>query len=89
MLIYPTYSRPAPRHYRPLLTPHHAACTAIFNALGYPATVVPLGLTTAGLPLSVQIVGRHGQDHLTLAVAGAIESEFGGWQPPPKYAARR
>ena len=89
VLIYPTYSRPAPRHYRPLLTPHHAACTAIFNALGYPATVVPLGLTTAGLPLSVQIVGRHGQDHLTLAVAGAIESEFGGWQPPPKYAARR
>jgi fatty acid amide hydrolase 2 len=88
VLIYPTYSRPAPRHYRALLTPHHAACTALFNALGYPATVVPLGLTAAGLPLAVQIIGRHGMDHLTLAVAGAVEAEFGGWQPPPQYATR-
>lgn len=83
VLIYPTYSRPAPRHYRPLLTPHHAACTAIFNALGYPATVVPLGLSADGLPLAVQVVGRHGMDHLTLAVAQAIEADFGGWLPPP------
>lgn len=83
VLIYPTYSRPAPRHYRPLLTPHHAACTALFNALGYPSTVVPLGLSAEGLPLSVQVIARHGQDHLTLGVAQALEDEFGGWLLPP------
>lgn len=88
VLIYPCYSRPAPRHYHALLTPHHAACTALFNALGYPVTVVPLGLTSEGLPLAVQIIGRHGRDHLTLAVAQAVEAEFGGWQTPPQYAMR-
>jgi fatty acid amide hydrolase 2 len=87
VLIYPTYSRPAPRHYRPLLTPHHAACTALFNALGYPSTVVPLGLSPQGLPLSVQVIGRHGQDHLTLGVAQALEDEFGGWLLPPSLTA--
>ena len=88
VLIYPTYSRPAPRHYRPLVTPHHAACTALFTALGYPSTVVPLGLSSSGLPLSVQVVARHGQDHLTLAVAQALEHEFGGWLLPSSLSSK-
>ena len=89
VLIYPTYSRPAPRHYRPMLTPHHAACTALFNALGYPATVVPLGLTPQGLPLAVQVIARHGLDHVTLRVAQALEDEFGGWLLPSSLASQK
>lgn len=87
VLIYPPYTRPAPHHYRPLLTPFDPACTLIFNVLGYPSTVVPLGLSRDGLPVSVQVVARHGMDHLTLAVAAAIETKFGGWVPPAQISA--
>ena len=46
-----------------------------------PSTVVPIGFDPAGLPLSVQVIGRRGHDHLTVAVASALEEDFGGWQP--------
>ena len=40
---------------------------------------VPLGFDADGLPLSVQVIGRRGADALTIAVAGALEQDFGGW----------
>ena len=80
VLLYPPYSRPAPRHRTPMLTPLDFVCTALFNVLEFPATVVPIGFDAEGLPLSVQVVGRRGNDQLTVAVAGALESAFGGWQ---------
>jgi fatty acid amide hydrolase 2 len=80
VLLYPPYSRPAPRHGTPMLTPFDFVCTGIFNVLELPATVVPIGFDADGLPLSVQIVGRRGNDPLTVAVAASLESAFGGWQ---------
>jgi fatty acid amide hydrolase 2 len=80
VLLYPPYSRPAPRHGSPMLTPLDFVCTALFNVLEFPATVVPIGFDADGLPLAVQVVGRRGNDHLTVAVAGSLESAFGGWQ---------
>jgi Asp-tRNA(Asn)/Glu-tRNA(Gln) amidotransferase A subunit family amidase len=56
--------------------------TAIMNVLELPATSVPLGLGARGLPLGVQVVAAHGQDHLTIAVALALEEALGGWVPP-------
>lgn len=79
VIIYPPYTRPAPRHHTPLLTPFDVACTAVWNVLGYPATVVPIGFDARGLPVSVQVVARRGLDHLTIAVAEALEGRFGGW----------
>src|SRR5207253_1346724 len=76
---YPPYSRPAPRHHLPLLTPFDSAVTALWNVLGYPSTVVPLGFSDDGLPVAVQVVARRGLDHLSLAVAAAIEQRYGGW----------
>ena len=52
----------------------------IWNMLLFPATVVPLGLNEAGLPLGIQVIGARGQDHLTLAVACELERAFGGWR---------
>lgn len=89
VLIYPPYSRPAPRHRAALLTPFDAACTALWNILGYPATVVPLGFDRDGMPVAVQVIARRGLDHLTIAVAAALEKRFGGWvraEPPPVRA---
>lgn len=83
VMLYPSFTRPAPRHHWPLLRPFDFAYTAIVNVLGFPATQVPLGLSRQGLPLGVQVVAAHGNDHLTIATAQALEEIFGGWVPPP------
>lgn len=80
VLLHPPYSRPAPRHRAPMLTPLDFVCTGLFNVLELPSTVVPTGFSQAGLPLAVQVIGRRGHDHLTVAVAAALEQDFGGWR---------
>jgi fatty acid amide hydrolase 2 len=59
--------------------------TAIINAMELPATQVPMGLNARGLPLGFQVIGRHGEDHRTIAVALALEGRFGGWVPPARF----
>jgi fatty acid amide hydrolase 2 len=81
-MLFPSYPRVAPRHNVPILQPFYWVYTAVFNALEFPVTQVPLGLTAAGLPLGLQVVARHGNDHLGLAVALALERALGGWIPP-------
>lgn len=56
--------------------------TQWFNLLGGPAAVVPVSRSPEGLPIGVQIAGRPFADELVLAVAAAVESQF-GYQPPP------
>jgi amidase len=50
-----------------------------------PATVVPVGLSAAGLPIGVQIVGPYLEDRTTLEVARHI-SEITGGCPRPTLA---
>ncbi len=82
VMLYPSYPTVAPRHHRPLFPPFRWVYTAILNALELPATQVPLGLGSEGLPLGVQVTAAHGNDHLTVAVAVELERAFGGWAPP-------
>lgn len=82
VMLYPVYSRPAPRHNVPILLTTHWVYSGIVNAMAFPATAVPLGLSTKGLPLGLQVIARPGNDHLCLAVAMALEKRFGGWVPP-------
>lgn len=56
--------------------------TQWFNLLGSPAAVVPVGRSDKGVPIGVQIAGRPGKDELVIAVALALDSEF-GYQVPP------
>ena len=56
---------------------------ALASACGLPATAIPIGLASDGLPVGVQIIGPRGGDGRTLAVAQAIEDELGGFLPPP------
>lgn len=79
VLLLPPYTRPAPRHHGPLLTPFDFVCTGLFNVLEFPSTTVPMGFDRR-LPLAVQVIGRRGNDHLTLAVAEALEESSGGWR---------
>jgi aspartyl-tRNA(Asn)/glutamyl-tRNA(Gln) amidotransferase subunit A len=48
--------------------------TIPFNALGWPALALPCGPAEDGLPASVQLVGRPGDDALVLAVSAALEA---------------
>ncbi len=84
VLLYPSYTRIAPKHRAPLLAPIAWVYTALFNVLECAVTQVPLGLDARGLPLGVQVVAGPGQDHLALAVALELEKRFGGWVPPWK-----
>ncbi|GMV16633.1 MAG: amidase [Polyangiaceae bacterium] len=81
VILHPPYSRSAPRHGAPLLRPLDPGFTAIFNVLELPATQVPTGLDSRGLPVGVQVVGARGRDHLCLAVAKALEEELGVLTP--------
>ena len=51
---------------------------------GHPAISVPCGFTPDGLPVGVQIVGRHEQDFAVLQFAHAFEgaTQAGGRRPP-------
>jgi fatty acid amide hydrolase 2 len=65
-----------------MMPPTYWAYTAIFNVMELPVTQVPLGLNAEGLPLGVQVAATHGNDHLTIAIASALEEDLGGWVPP-------
>jgi amidase len=47
-----------------------------------PATVMPAGLTSAGLPVGIQIVGPYLEDRTTIHLATLIEDAMGGFVPP-------
>jgi Asp-tRNA(Asn)/Glu-tRNA(Gln) amidotransferase A subunit family amidase len=48
-----------------------------FNVLGYPAMALPIGFSAEGLPLSMQLAARPGQDRLVLDVGRAYELACG------------
>jgi amidase len=56
--------------------------TQWFNALAAPAAVVPVGRSSEGLPIGVQIVARPFEDEVALGVAAVVDAAF-GYQAPP------
>jgi aspartyl-tRNA(Asn)/glutamyl-tRNA(Gln) amidotransferase subunit A len=48
-----------------------------FNLTGHPALALPCGFDGAGMPLSVQIVARRGEEARLLAAAAALEARLG------------
>src|SRR5258708_5736926 len=60
-----------------------APYTLPFNLTGQPAASMPAGLTAAGLPVGLQIVGAARADHLVLKAMRAYESACGWTWPQP------
>jgi amidase len=58
------------------------------TAVGLPAISVPCGFTPDGLPVGVQIVGRHHDDFGVLQLAHAFEAATGFWQRRPPVVTR-
>jgi amidase len=48
-----------------------------------PVVVAPVGLTSAGLPVGIQIVAPHLEDRTAIAVARHLADVVGGFQAPP------
>jgi Asp-tRNA(Asn)/Glu-tRNA(Gln) amidotransferase A subunit family amidase len=57
--------------------------TEFFNLLGNPAAVLPVGESSDGLPIGVQLVGRPWEEEQVLAVAAVLEKRSGTWRRPP------
>jgi Asp-tRNA(Asn)/Glu-tRNA(Gln) amidotransferase A subunit family amidase len=57
--------------------------TQWFNLLGNPGAVAPVGESTQGLPIGVQIVGHPNAEELVLKVAARLEQVIGPRKPAP------
>jgi amidase len=51
-----------------------------------PATAAPIGESTEGLPIGVQIIGRQYDDYSCIRFAELLEKEYRGFVPPPAFA---
>ena len=69
--VAPTYEEAADDALRGTIT----SFTNPFNALGWPALALPCGTAEHGLPASIQLVGRPGEDAAVLAAGLALEAQ--------------
>jgi aspartyl-tRNA(Asn)/glutamyl-tRNA(Gln) amidotransferase subunit A len=87
-LVFPGQAGPAMRFEEISsleVMPPSGRYTSPWNLLGLPAVSVPSGFTQAGLPVSIQIVGRAGEDATVLRIARAYEraTEWHKRRPDP------
>lgn len=82
VFLYPSFPEPPCKHGTTLLKIANVTYQSIFNVLDVPTSQCPVGLTSDGLPLGVQVVSNPQNDHYCLAIAEEIEKAFGGWTPP-------
>lgn len=57
----------------------------VFGVVYLPATAIPIGLHSNGLPMALQAVGPFLEDNTSLAVAAMVEEITGGFQRPPGW----
>jgi amidase len=60
--------------------------TSFVNVSGLPAIVLPVSVTTEGLPMGVQVIGRPGREDVLLAIGAQLERRL-KWQlrHPPQW----
>lgn len=66
-----------------------ASTTSIFNFSGHPAVIVPLGQSSAGLPIGLQIVGPYWSDLELIKFARKIDFLVQGYKPPRGFVRTR
>ena len=56
--------------------------TSVFNTTGWPGSVVRVGTSSDGLPISVQVMCRPWHEDVAVALATVLESALGGYVRP-------
>ncbi len=91
VVLTPTTAKPPPRigaladrGYWKTSSTASAICPFAFawNVVGWPGISVPAGLTSAGLPIGAQLLGRENDEGTLLSLAGQVERAAGGWSQP-------
>jgi amidase len=62
---------------------------ALANLTGGPATMIPVGVDRAGLPIGAQIMGPYLEDRTCLHFAQLMEDAIGGFVAPPAWENER
>jgi amidase len=57
----------------------------IATLAGQPATAFPVGMTSTGLPIGLQVIGPYLEDYTPIRFAGLVTRELGGFRCPPGY----
>ena len=83
LIVCPVHASPALPHGASPDEDPSFAYTETHNLTGWPAAVVRAGTSSEGLPIGVQIVARPWKEDTALAAAQRIETDLGGWRPPP------
>lgn len=89
LIVSPVNARPAQPHPKPGGAPFpgdYASYTSIHDVTGFPAGVVRGGMTSDGLPIGVQIIGKPWREDLVLAAMSHLESALGEFPRPPAFA---
>jgi amidase len=60
--------------------------TGHWNLTGQPSVSVPAGMSDDGLPLGVQLVGRHGAEATLIGLAAQLEAELGWAERRPQVS---
>jgi aspartyl-tRNA(Asn)/glutamyl-tRNA(Gln) amidotransferase subunit A len=81
VLLTPTTAETAPK-VDAAPSARRAPFTGIFSLTRHPAISIPNGTARCGLPLGLQIVGRHFEEAAVLALAAALESGHAFATPP-------
>ncbi|WP_181179642.1 amidase [Mesorhizobium sp. B2-7-1] len=89
VLVLPTNKKPAQTlgYENTPLGKAELSLTRPFNLTGGPALALCNGFTAAGLPTSIQIIGRHFEDDTVLRVGHALETALGLRTSRPVMAA--
>jgi amidase len=91
VVLTPVTAKPPPRigalqgrGYWATSTTASATCPFAFawNVVGWPAISVPTGLTSNGLPIGAQLLGRENDEATLLSLASQVERAAGGWPQP-------
>jgi len=53
------------------------------NLAGFPGLSLPMGQSSEGLPINIQLIARPYEEELLLAVAAQLEKARGPWESPP------
>lgn len=57
----------------------YVSFTPLSNATGAPAISLPMGQTSDNLPVSIQLMGKYGDERTLLQLAFALEAEYSPW----------